>query len=114
MNISSSYKILPNGNLCITLNDKSALDDIELDDYTDNTFLDLIEDCWCNGLSIVNPDDVGALTDSIILSDDSLDDDDEYPVDTTFWWYPNYQVKAPIEDLRENGCVIFSKAGGLS
>ena len=64
----------------------------------------------CNGLSWVEPEDVGALTNSVIFSDASLQDDGTYPDDAQFFWYPAYQIEDPVETLMNTGKVIFEKA----
>lgn len=77
--------------------------------HTDELFIELIEHCLCNGLSTARPEDIGALTSSIILSEFSLQDDDTYEDDAVFYWYPNYQVRSPIEDLTEFRKVTFTQ-----
>lgn len=64
----------------------------------------------CNGLSWVEPEDIGALTNSIIFSESSLQDDGSYPNDSEFFWYPSYQTEDCIEILMNTGRVTFTKA----
>lgn len=70
---------------------------------------DVFEHATCNGLSFVYPEDIGALTDSIIFADDSQDDDGQYGEETQFFWFPDYQVTDPIEVLATTGKVVFVK-----
>lgn len=76
--------------------------------HTWEVLSEVIERCLCNGLTLVKPDEIGALTDSMILSESSADDDGKFPEDSAFYWFPDYQVKSPIEDLVQNGKVIFT------
>lgn len=71
---------------------------------------DVFEYAVCNGLSRVDPYDIGALTDSPIYSDDSMDDDGKFSDDANFFWYPEYMVSDPIEILMDEGRVVFTKA----
>ena len=83
--------------------------------HCDDFFIDVVEACWCNGLSLVQPEHIGALTDSIIFSDGTiLDDygnpDPELIKETNFYWYPNYMLQSPIEALARYSKVVFVKA----
>lgn len=70
---------------------------------------EVFEHATCNGLSRVNPEDIGALTDSPIYSEFSLNDDDTYDDDAEFFWYPNYMVSDYIEVLMDEGRVVLIK-----
>jgi hypothetical protein len=56
----------------------------------------LLEYQLCNGYTIVDPEEIGALTDSIILYDGYR-----------YYWYPDYQIRSPFKELVEFGKVIF-------
>ena len=71
---------------------------------------DVFEYAICNGLSWVAPEDIGAMTDSLIFSDSTPHDDGVYAADANFYWFPNYQVECPIETLTQMGRVVFTKA----
>lgn len=76
---------------------------------SDNTFLAAIEQLLCNGLSTVRPEAIGALTDSIILSEcPEPEQDASYPEDARFFWFPDYMLHSPLEDLIRYGRVIFA------
>lgn len=82
--------------------------------HTDELFLEIIEHCLCNGLSTVRPEHIGALTSSIILCEGGILDDHGEPdakliEETDCFWFPNYAIRSPIEDLAEHGKVIFTK-----
>jgi hypothetical protein len=64
-----------------------------------------------NGWSMLRPEDVGALTEAPILTED-LDTDDEGHVRHVgvVYWYSQYQVLDPVAQLLENGYVDFERA----
>lgn len=106
----TNLEILPNGNLKITLTEdgKNELPDL-IEKYGSNDeaiILDLLEYHLCNGYSIVAPEDVGALTSSLIISEGVL----EVDTATKFWWYPQYEGVSYIHNIEADG-VIFTKAG---
>ena len=59
----------------------------------------------------LRPEWIGALTDAPILTNEligedfSMDDPPEHVGDT--WWFPNYQITDPWEELKNTGRVIF-------
>lgn len=108
--MQTSYKI-ENDNLIIYTDDEGQTELMQLgeDIQTDAAMYDALEQVTCNGLSWVYPQDIGALTDAPILSEDSLNGDDRYPDDAKFYWYSGYQVRSPLEDLRDYGKVIFTQ-----
>lgn len=89
--------------------------------HTDELFLELVENCLCNGLSTIRPEDVAALTSSMLFSEGDyglvghFDEKDQYGEDhnsenpAPVFWFPNYAVKSPIEDLVEHGKVTFTQ-----
>lgn len=102
-----------NGNLRITLLEE-ARDDVqeiaasqELD--ADNKLAQVIEWQLSNGWSMLRPEDVGALTDAPILSED-VDTDAQGKVRSvgTVYWYPSYDVRDPVAQLLQNGYVDFA------
>ena len=107
----STYEILKNKNLKIMITEeerKELQEVVNCNDYehTNDFFTEAIEDVLCNGLTWVSPEDVGALTDSLILSEGSHNDDGSFPQDVDIWWFPEYQTVAPGEKLLENDFVI--------
>lgn len=59
----------------------------------------------------VNPEDIGALTDAPILSDDvRYKDDGSVEVMGNVWWLPDYMVRNFADDLIEHGKVSFEPA----
>jgi hypothetical protein len=79
---------------------------------SDNFMWDLLEPVWANGYTQVDPSLVGALTSAPMLTDGSSSDDGSSiePADAKVFWYPNYQVRSPQDDLLESGRTIFQGA----
>ena len=51
---------------------------------------------------------IGALTSSpIIVKDLDIDDNGDFENVGKTWWYPDYQVSDPVEELLKHGYVIF-------
>ena len=114
MNQLTTFEIASNGNLIfkLTASGLAEINEAQADGkniHADDFFLTIVECPLCNGLSIVPPEDIGAFTSSLIFSDSSKDDEDKWPNDMKVWWYPNYQVRSPVEDLLEYGHCEFAK-----
>lgn len=72
-------------------------------------FYDLVEWQVCNGWDFVQPEEVGALTSSLILSENTERDDQNGLVQVgRVFWFPNYQVESEVETLLEKGKVVFT------
>jgi hypothetical protein len=103
------------GNLKISLlpEGREELDDLlarELD--SDRIFHELVEHQLGNGWDSLPPETIGALTESIILSDEAeLDDMGDFVNVGRCYWFPNYQVENPIETLRDKGSFTFTGVG---
>ncbi len=74
----------------------------------DSRLAETIEWQLTNGWSLVRPEDVGALTDAPIVTED-IDTDNQGNVlhVGTVYWYPQYDVSDPVAKLLENGYVDF-------
>ena len=104
-----------NGNLRIVLlpearDDVQEISSKEID--ADNKLSEVIEWQLANGWSLLHPEDVGALTDAPILSED-IDTDDQGNVRSvgTVYWYPQYDVSNPVAKLLQNGLHRFCTWG---
>jgi hypothetical protein len=117
------FKVLPNGNLNITLTEEGRewlreemeqQDEGELDFFVNDemVFLELCETPLCNGYNQVSPETVGALTDSLILSDGILDEEttEEQAKATKVWWFPNYAICSYLADLIQPEGITFTLA----
>jgi hypothetical protein len=72
---------------------------------------ELFEDWLCNGWEFIAPEKIGALTDSPILTDEILyNDQGNIEYIGSIWWFPNYQVENEIETLLKESKVVFSLA----
>lgn len=79
---------------------------------SDRQLWELIEYQLCNGWTVVPPEDIGALTDATILTQDASFGDDGRVVlepDATVYWFPNYQILDPVAELYNKGFVDFPK-----
>lgn len=106
----TNLEILPNGNLKITLTEEGKNELPALKEMCgpndEAIMLNLLEYHLCNGYSIVPPENVGALTASLIIADGLVEEDTA----TKFWWYPQYEGVSYIHNIEADG-VIFTKAG---
>jgi len=102
-----------NGDLRITLLPEAREDVQEISSSqqlsADAKLAETIEWHLGEGWSFVNPEDIGALTEAPILSEDvDYDNRGQAKVGVVFW-YPEYEVKDPVEQLLENGFVDFTQ-----
>ena len=110
----TEFDIQPNGNLRITLL-KEAREDVQeirtMNITADNKFAEAIEYQLSNGWTWVSPEDIGALTEAPILTD-NIETDDQGKVMHlgVTYWYPQYEVLDPLEQLLLNGFVEFTQA----
>jgi len=110
--------ILPNGNLNFRLTDEGRahyIDNNEADAAhpmlcDEDFFLDYIEPYWCNGYSIVRPEDIGALTDSLLISDSGQDDNGKYPDDMKVWYFNDYMLVSYMDALGSDEGITFTLA----
>jgi len=77
----------------------------------EEVFWELLECELSNGWDLVNPEDIGALTASPILSDETEYDDCGNLVSVgSVYWRPDYALTSEVEELQERGFVEFSRA----
>ena len=68
----------------------------------------LLEDHLCCGWEMVPPEDIGALTSAPILSDEiNRDDRGQVTRAGRVYWYPDYQIRDEIEELRQYLVLLF-------
>lgn len=103
------------GDLKFTIADTSGKEFLsEIVDSDKNWALkwaDFTEDFVGNGVfDTVAPEEVGALTDAPILTDEKrVEDNGDVSFVGKLWWYPSYETTDPLEQLLTDKVVIFSK-----
>ena len=100
------------GNLkmVLTPDGKSEVAEMLQDDSrgTDAQLLDLLEYELCNGWSLVLPEEIGALTSAILLSDDVVrSDTGELEACAKVYIFDQYQVISPIQELHDKGYMVW-------
>jgi hypothetical protein len=82
-----------------------------LETPVNNALSRLLEWQLANGLEWIAPEEIGALTNAPILSDDvERDDYGNLLSVTTLYWFPNYQILSEVRELYERGYVEFELA----
>ncbi len=107
------YKVLSTGNLILTVNNQARHELAEgwRDHHDwDRQWYDIIGPFQENGMLYpVDPDDIAALTSAPILTDDLIvEADGSRHVLGRVWWFPDYMVRDPLEELRNTGRVEFT------
>jgi hypothetical protein len=97
--------------LVLTINGDERDELSELLEYNPNqveAFMgDLLHEKW----DFISPENIGALTDSPILSNDvDYLDNGDIQVNGLVAWYPNYQIECPFTILAKTGKVTFTIA----
>lgn len=108
--------ILPNGDLKITANNEARRMIADgARSYGYNGAEQVVGELLHELYEFVRPEDIGALTDAPILcgSDDCYyADDGEFTLhdagNVPVYWFPDYCIRDPWEELRSKGYVIFS------
>lgn len=104
------------GGLKVTLTPE-GYEELEGQDWenqdTDILFTDLFEDYWTNGWTMLQPEQIGALTScGLITSPDvEMDDDGEVVSADTVYWHERYQVEDPIAELLSKKGYLFLQKG---
>lgn len=90
--------------LRIEPDDMEALADCE-------SIVDALENHLCNGWELIAPEEVGALTSGLIITDDCTRDDQGVLLKVgTVYWDSNYQVTDALEELQLGRSVEFVAA----
>lgn len=81
-------------------------------DTSDNAFMTMIEDQLANGWKIVSPEEIGALTSALIITNDYQKDDHGTLTDIGDAWsnIAFYQVRSELQDFAEGKSVTWEKA----
>ncbi len=107
----TEFERQPNGNLRIELLEEARDDvqEIASQELTaDSKLAQVIEWQMSNGWSFVRPEDVAALTDAPIITED-IETDNQGNVLRVgkVYWYPQYDVSDPVAKLLEDGYIDF-------
>jgi len=113
---------LANGNLLIKLNAEGRAELAELvEDYGiaalgfDGAFIELVEYQTCNGWEWIAPEEIGALTNALILSCDTVRDDHGVLISCgRVYANMDYAIKSPAEELARNGEIILQGCGEVA
>jgi len=109
----TEFDKLPNGNLRITLleDERESVEEIAAQEITaDNKLAQVIEWQLGDGWSFVRPEDIAALTEAPILTEEIETNDQGTVLRVgTVYWYPQYDVSDPVAKLLENGYVDFER-----
>jgi len=77
----------------------------------DAAIRELLEDHLCGVWEEVFPEESGALTSAMLLTDDvQRNDDGRITRIGRVYWNPYYQVMDEIRELRQRSCVVFHSA----
>ncbi len=112
-------KILDNGNLLITADNefrRYIREGYEECGYigAECNVMDYLRSSAGGWIEMLKPEVLGALTSAPILTiDPAMNDDGDFvpfPTDAPVWWYPDYAVSDPWEELKNKGRVVFQVA----
>jgi hypothetical protein len=99
--------ILKNGCLKITA-DNAGRHELAQCNYFDKIEVHIAEELHRDNFEFIRPEWVGALTDSPILTNDlSIGDTGVAEFVGDVWWFPNYMITDPWQELKNKGKVIF-------
>ena len=111
------FHVKPNGNLVFTVDEKGRefvselLEEHKAGRYSwDQIWSDIMDPFQSNGmLSMVHPEQVGAMTEAPMVTDElEIADNGDVAHVGKVWWYPNYMVSDPLEVLVRDGQVEFT------
>jgi hypothetical protein len=76
----------------------------------DEALIELLEYQLANGYDVIRPEEIGALTDALIIGWDVLrDDQGKFKSAAAIYWHDNYQVQNAVKILQHGDRVIFKK-----
>jgi hypothetical protein len=81
---------------------RQYLTDLGDEIQSDAAMVDAFEHLTANGLHWVHPGDIGALSEAPILADGDINEES-----TNIWYYNDYMLRSPLQDLRDTGRVVF-------
>jgi hypothetical protein len=105
-----TFTKLDNGKLRLTASKgyKRELRQRYIDRGGSDTFEDGTESYWTNGWGIFSADLLGQLSSApIIVEDLTINDDNSRTLNGNAWWYPDYQILDPVEEILKHKYVDF-------
>jgi hypothetical protein len=75
----------------------------------EDIFIAMIEDHLCNGFQLVRPEEIGALTSSLLITDGNRNDDGDFEGDGSVWYFDRYMIVGYAETLANDGKIVFQK-----
>lgn len=112
-----NVNILENGNLELTLEDSSEFEWLNenINSSHDDLIYSMFERYSCNGsytyFDADNANPFVGLTEAPCIAEKlDYDDDGRKKIIGKFWYYPDYMIKSFIDELLEDGFVIFELA----
>lgn len=110
-------QVLPSGDLLVTADNETRAEIARgMNDFGYwGTFADAFEPHSCNGS--YTPFDAGdgdpfvGLTSAPCIAETLFyDDDGRRDIDGRLWWFPDYMVRDPLDELKSHGRTVFSLA----
>ena len=108
------HTILDNGDIRFDLTEDFERQEIA-EDLEDHGIAymegEIFSSYFCNwSFEWVSPEEIGALTDAPIFGEVQRDDrTDDITKVYSMWWYPNYAIRSPIDDLIRDTFTVFDK-----
>jgi len=106
---------MPDGDLRITVTPEGREEITEMKEKWLSEWAimsNLLEDHFGNGWDEVQPEEVGALTSAMLISNTVVRNDDGDLVSVErIYWDPNYQVRSTVETLAKKGSIIWQGVG---
>lgn len=112
--MNTQFNVDNSGNLVISLTEEGKqwlAENEETEQNDESLFIELIEYQLCNGYNLVAPENIGALTSSLLIADGTLDEEttEEEARNTNVWHYNYYAIRSYLDDLKEQGYVVWNK-----
>lgn len=114
--------ILKNGDLLITASNQERAD-IAYGLSQERGYWSVMADCFesfsCNGsYTPFNAGDanpfVGLTSAPCIAESMTTEDDGQQRIDGRFWWFPDYAIRDPLDELKNRGRTVFTGTGVVS
>jgi hypothetical protein len=99
-----------NGDLEVRLTEHGREELQAAGDDDEATLLSLLDYDLCNGWTLCEASELGALSNAGVLTDSAyFDDYGGFDVEGEWWYFEPYQVRSVVMELRAHGVAVFSK-----